>query len=552
MAGPLGTMYIAGSGLRAMQNSVNAAANNIANAQTEGYSRRRVNLVTNTPQYLQGIGEVNTGVRIDSVIRVRDGFLDKQVRAERATFGLFEARGEALDQLEMIFREPSTTGLNTVMNEMWDSWQELSKAPESSTSRTVVVQQAITMTDMFNHMGNQIDDVRGNLQAGINQTAFDANTLIQQIRDVDNQIINVKIKEIIPNDLLDQRDLLLDKLSDLVDIRTQDQADGGISLRVSGREVMGKTNEDLVMSTIQSVTNDGGGQFTLTILEEGAAGKTPKTVVLENVNPEKGALLKQGGTFFHDRIEGNERTIDLSAETEVALAVPKSGRITGQQEMLAEMDVYENELNTLARGIGEIINLVHRAGNDTVDTDAGWINFFTAGDGDPDADNPMTAKNIRVNQEIQHDVFKINGGEGDLTNEGPAGDGTRALAIAQLRNFRFDVNNPVIGNEGDQNAIVYQDGSMGLKYTGVGGDSTDNFYRNSIGRLGISAQQADRMVQNQESLLNQLNQRKEAVSGVSIDEEIADLIKFQNGYQANARVMTTLTLMLDTLINLGR
>lgn len=566
MSGPMGTMHVAASGLRAMQKAVSAAANNITNSETEGYSRRRVDLVTNIPQYLPGLGEVNTGVRIDGVSRIRDSFLDRQVQIERGNTARYETRQEALDQVEMIMREPSDTGLKAALGEMWDAWQELSQSPESSTARTVVLKKTEAVTDMFAHMDKQIKDVGDNTLSGINQEAVDINTLVQQIRDVDDQIVKTQLKGIVPNDLLDTRGLLVDKLSKHANLDTKFNTDGSMTLKVAGAQVTGTEKEGMVFSSIQStedvVDNTGSGgkySITLEILEEGREGSGNKTLTFESADEDKINALKEGGFLFHEKIVGNPSPIDMdTADPSPQAALSSTGRSAGLRDMLGEVASYGDDLDEMAQSMAAIINQVHRGGETTVDVGEGWINIFQADGVEPPADanddSLITAGNIMVNQALIDDPSKINAGKGDgTTSSSPAGDGSRALAIANLQSFRYDVENPKFEDPTDGTAwIKYEDSDMSLNYTGSGGGTVGKYYDNVIGRLGVSSQQANRMVDNQEALLTQLEERRESVSGVSVDEEIADLIRFQRGYQANARVMTTLSEMMEVLINLGR
>mgnify|MGYP001418873904 CR=1 FL=1 len=537
MAGIFGTLYVANSGMRAMQESINTSANNIANSQTEGYSRKRVNLVTNAPQYYMGIGEISTGVRIDSVTRIRDEFLDRQVRAERGRFATYEAKNEILGKVETIFREPSETGLNKAMSEMWDAWQELSKTPENSTARTIVTEQARTFTDMLNHMATQLQETREEVHSGIAKSTLDVNTLVEQIRTLDNQIINLTTDGILPNDLLDSRDLMLDKLSDLTNFKVVPQADGGISLTIGGEEMV-KEKVQTMMSAVKSVSGpDGSGNFLVTLVPGGDERQESVSVTMTAAEL---ADLKAGDVVFHQPgdLEGTPDPDNFEK------FVPTNGRLAGQQMLLTELDGYEAELDNLARSVAGLVNTVHRTsvvpgdpilGTSDVSSDVGGLDFFVSSDA-----GAITASSIRVNQELLDDVSKINVGK---YTGGADGDGSRALAIAQLRNVRMNV--------GDGTTGAYDGLSMTFANLDTG-DTTDNYFKNSVARLGVSAQQAIRMMDNQEALLNQMNERRESISGVSIDEEVSDLIKFQNGYAANARVMSTLVMMLDTLINIAR
>jgi flagellar hook-associated protein 1 FlgK len=172
--------------------------------------------------------------------------------------------------------------------------------------------------------------------------------------------------------------------------------------------------------------------------------------------------------------------------------------------------------------MAELINTVHS-------NEGEHPNFFVSGSG-----GKIRAATIRVNPDLKDHPQDIIAGK---TADGPEGDGSRALAIARLRDVSL-------------NAAGYSKDTF--SFSSQSGDTSDARYRSMIAELGVSSAYSRNMAENETSLLNQLHQRRESVMGVSVDEEISALIKFQNGYQANARVMSTLVSMLDTLISMAR
>src|SRR5690554_748446 len=127
MSGIFTTFNTAKRGMFGQQHSINTTSHNITNANTEGFSRQRVQLETTPGFSIAGVGRMGTGVQVSTITRIRDAYLDTQIRYEGSIAGQYRARQEVLDQVEMIFLEPSDAGLNTIMGRMWDSWQELSK-----------------------------------------------------------------------------------------------------------------------------------------------------------------------------------------------------------------------------------------------------------------------------------------------------------------------------------------------------------------------------------------------------------------------------------------
>lgn len=518
MSGLFQTFNVAKSGMQVQQTAINTTSHNIANASTEGYSRQRVNLSTTIPNNLPGIGQVGTGVEIDSIIRTRDGFLDSQVRYENSINGKFESSQMILDQVEIIFLEPSDTGLNTVMNEMWTTWQELSKSPENSNARTVVAQNALTFTDTLNHMMIQLDAIVEDTVSLSESKVYDMNAILSQINTLNDQICRAKLKDIIPNDLMDERDLQLDKLSKIININCQTTKLGSIeiSLKETGEILLdsnSKVMPEINISVIRDVQPDGAGAFTVTVAKNG--------------NIDEVITFASSTTFR----KGDIICVDPNTwETNPELTKPNliSGELLGQMESIDVVMKYQDKLNRLAESLVTSINIVHS-------DNCSGANFFSTSDGSVE----INARNVTVNTAILDDIQLINAGR---TQTSPAGDGSRALAIAQLRNATFVMNDIAYF------ANNYDEVTMRISSTSAG-TSFDNYYKDIVAKVGIDVQKADKGTENQGNLLLQLEQRRESISGVSIDEEVANLIQLQTAYQANARVMNTITEMLDTLIN---
>ena len=529
MSGIFQTFNVAKLGMQAQQNAINTTSHNISNANTEGFSRQRVNLQTTQPYTYAGIGQIGTGVEIVSITRTRDEFLDAQIRFENAIGGRFESMETVLEQVEMVFLEPSDTGLNALLDDFWTSWQELSKAPENSNAKTIVAQSARTLADAVNHMDGQMETLKADTATLQASRVYDANALLGQINDLNEQIYKIKLKGLEPNDLMDRRDLLVDRLSSIVSIRVEEDPTGTIAIlnRETGAELLGanpRENPEVVMSTIQSaVFDEAVGTWTLTIARGGDRSDV-HTVTL--ANPDENAFTQGDVLFTAPEEDWTDGT--LSTLSKPAL---KDGALAGNCLAVEAVEAYQASLDALVNGIAQSVNEIHEAVDGTA--------FFETLDGAA----LFTAENLSVNGALLDDPTLI---EAAQAADSPPGDGSRALAIAQLRNGRYPV-----GDAAGFEAYVaahYDGGAMAIASEDAG-TTFDSFYKDIVAKIGIDSQSARRGSENQGTLLLQLNQRKESVSGVSMDEEVANLIQYQTAYQANAKVMATLTEMLDTLIH---
>lgn len=448
MSGIFSTFNIANKGLMASQTALQTISHNISNANTEGYSRQRVDFKADLAFNFAGVGQLGTGVKMEAVVRVVNDYVSKQIRQENSTLYRFGAKDEVLEHMEIIFNEPSDTGLNFNLGEMFASWQELSKNPESLNFKTIVVKKSETLVNTVNHMYNQLNSLGDATIQLMNKNADEFNSIVTQLDTLNQQIYNISVKGQIPNDLMDQRDLLLKKLSSITDFKADFVEYNRVEISIDGEKVLGKKV-----------------QFDLKVSEEG-----------------KVSLINK----------------DDKSETEIEVS---SGELKGYNDALEEIKARRDELKDFAKTLAESVNKIHNSETDDVD-------FFEF--------NDKADKIIGINNEILKDNKLVKAGK----KGSPEGDGSVALEIAKL------------------------------KTTKINGSSTiEGIYRDIIVKVGISKEHAHNMVSNQEALVNQLELRRESTSGVSIDEEVTNLIQYQKSFEANAKVISVLSEMLDTLIN---
>ena len=213
MAGLFGTFNIATRGLSAAQTTIDVTSHNVANANTEGYSRQRAELETTRPMSTQLFrGQLGTGVKVSAIDRIRDTFLDYQYRTENSTLGRADVRNTSLYQIETLFNEPSDTGISTLIGKFFDSFQELAKQPNSSNARTVAVQQTVALADALNHAHTKLSDLIVDTKDSLRANAKDVNSLLDQINTLNKEIKTVSTAGQRPNDLMDRRDKLLDDI----------------------------------------------------------------------------------------------------------------------------------------------------------------------------------------------------------------------------------------------------------------------------------------------------------------------------------------------------
>ncbi|OLO38090.1 flagellar hook-associated protein FlgK [Alkalihalophilus pseudofirmus] len=610
--------------LMAHQAALHTTGHNIANANTPGYSRQRVNLTPgepfpNTSFQQPGIpGQIGSGVKVDSIQRYREQFLDLQYRNENAKHGFWAARFDSLQKMEDIMNEPSEDGIANTMDRFWNALQDLSVHPEDSGARSVVRQQGYALADTFNYISDSLKTVQRDLQQQIDGTTHEMNSLIRQINNLNLQISKVEPHGYVPNDLYDERDLLVDQLSKIVNIKVETVSSGGNPTSVA---------EGLY--TIK-LADENGREFGVTLVN----GQTFETNEVK-IGYEQGTSAEKG--LIEKIYFGSPNTLNSRANLETTGGVTAfsvndfkaHGKLAAEMEAYGYYDAQGNELGVypdmlyqldlMVHTFVEELNAIHRQGwslNDVANgTKVEALDFFTY-KGDPStwptSDNVKgAASNIQISRKIQDELDNIAASGASNVKSLVAADGTYTGPLPTAAGLytgedpkeidvRYDATEnkwfyTLDGAEQEVgNGHIFTDGivinvprnqpsedmnwSIGLEtfnqrsFSGDGsnaqalanvkdqilnyGGSTTNvqsFYQAIIGDMAVNTSEANRMMRNADTLRTTVDERRMSASSVSLDEEMANIIKFQHAYNAAARNVTMIDDMLDRIINrMGR
>ena len=216
--------------IMAHTDAISTAGHNISNANTEGYSRQRVQLKEFDPLYRPELerperaGMIGQGIDVQSINRVRDEMLDQRITAQQNQESYWDTRSKYYTMIEQIYNEPDEVSVRSNMDKFWESWQELSMNPESQAARQAVVTRGESLTDAIKSKWENLMGVGSLLNSDIDSTVKQVNSYANQIAALNSEIIRSRGMGDNPNDLLDRRDLLVDKLSKLANITT-DQRD---------------------------------------------------------------------------------------------------------------------------------------------------------------------------------------------------------------------------------------------------------------------------------------------------------------------------------------
>lgn len=510
MSGLFGTLGTATSGITANQVALQTTAHNIANTNTDGYSRQRVHMTTKPPYVIAGTGTIGTGVNVTGVERVVDDFVRSQIREANSKYTYNTQKSDTLGQLEDILHEPSDDGVIKSLNTLTDSWQKLAENPELGTSKTLVVENANSFADSIHQMATQINQLHKDSISNLQKSVLDFNEKIDQLADINKKVFTLTSRGETPNDLLDQRDTLLKDISGLVNINTDFDEYGRTTLSVDGQTILDFKNETHNTLSVVVGTDANGNAL---VFDRGDSSKA---------NVALGRQAEVGTVMLTKK--------DDAGNTAYSEIKTSEGDMGGYQESAKEILEHMDELNDFIAKIGKATNMVMTGGKNKLD------GFFTLGN-----DPSRYALDFKVNDAIAKDPSKIPAGKA-LDGTGSAGDGSRALAVSWAMKTKFKT--PVR----DADLDAYNESTMKFNESQDGQTFAETF-NNIVTKNGISKQKADNMAAAQKVVLNNLENKNESMSGVNINEEMSDVIKFQQGFQANTRVLSVIAEMLDTLVN---
>src|SRR3954469_8472145 len=231
--------------LQSQQTGIDVTSHNVANANTDGFSRQNVVLATTDPFAMPGMnrpataGQLGTGVIAKDIQRARDGFLDAQWRTESSSLANAANRQDALQQVEVVLDEPQGVGLNAQLNDYYKAWNDLTNDPgaDAMAVRTTVVQQALSLTQSMNRISGQLTSIQGGLDGQVTADVAEVNDITDQIFQINASIVKIELTGQTANDFRDRRDVLLDSLSKLVGASSTENADGSINVTM-GTQVL--------------------------------------------------------------------------------------------------------------------------------------------------------------------------------------------------------------------------------------------------------------------------------------------------------------------------
>lgn len=565
-----GILGTAVSGLMAFQRSIETTSNNIANANTEGYSRQRVETVASLPEYSGG-GYIGTGVQVSNITRSYDQFISAQLRSSTSAFGEMDSFKSYAAQIDNLLADP-TTGMDPAMQSFFNSVNDVANDPSSIAAREVMLTEGASLTHRFGMISNRFDELKDQVNSDLKSMTQTANSYAVEIAALNKRIatdIGRANGQQLPNDLLDQRDNFLNKLADLVDVSVIPQANGMVSVLMSNglplvmdaqAATLGIKANDFDPTRLDVTYTDAKGQEQM-ITDRVKGGKIAgalrfRAEILDPAQQKLGAVAAAiaidfnaihaagydldgtlGGAFF--KFTGTPEVPAIAASANLGTATITAAFSANTADL--NTSDYLLELNagvyTLKRlSDDSSINLTNTAGVLTAtspDVLPGITLTITAGvmvAGDQFFIRPtyQAASNLAMNIEDPRKIAAATNLDADgitLVAGAMPGDNRNALNLAGLAN------------------------STGM-FNGTA--SFQESYGQIVAKVGGLTHAANISADAQQSLLNRATEARENLAGVNLDEEAANLIKFQQSYQAAAQAISTASTLFDTLIGAVR
>lgn len=513
-----GSFEIGRRALHTQQKGSEVTGQNIANANTEGYTRQTVHKQALRPPAAPGVETPpGYGVEVSSIDRVRSEFYDDQIQASLNAKNYWEKKNETYSAVESILQEPGDLGINDAMADFFDAWDELSVNPESMATRSSLKEQAESLTTLVKDTYNKLVNLQEDVDKELKVKADEVNSMLEDIAEMNDSIEYLDVLGQKSNELLDERDLRIEELSEMLnfDVEEVERGVNNISVTVVNEDEDTKEiklveegelkhgikivedNGDLLLKAQEVDEENGNGEIVGEIVQDSSDGALQG--LLESHNEDIPEYMESLDKLVFNLVkEVNQQHLKgVNLEEKYNVKFFEDNVDINENFVYDDYQEYEDDID------------VSIAEYDALDFE--------------DDNNIPGAEDFKLNEGIQEDVSKIAAALPTKENEEippTPGDGENALRIAQLRD-----------------ADVIEDTTY------------QEFFRSEIADLGVKGRESQRMFESAQNVTDNLVERRNSISSVSIDDEMLDMLQYQHAYNAAARFMSTFDEMLTVLMN---
>ena len=531
------------SALNSLQRAISTTGNNIANANTDGYSRQEVEFPSRTPNRIGGV-TLGTGVKVSSIRRAYDQFLTQDVQARTSSSGYYSLYATTAEQIDNLMADPATS-ISSAMDQFFASMEAVANSPTSQPERQVMLSEAQTLATRFNYVDARLSELAENMNEQMSVFVVDINQYTQDIAQLNQQIARLeRTPGGSPNDLLDQRDQAVESLAKLVRVETRTQEDGSINVFMSsGHRLVSQSGAETLRLSA-AVQPDGPVRVYIS-----APGGSDTELTESALGGELGAALDVSNNV----IDRARRDIGLLALglTDTFNTQHKLGdtlnQVAGSDFSTAITPV--TTASTLNSGTTTVSAVIDDA---TQLTGASYQIDYT--------DSAVTITNLATNvsQDINGTTISLDGltftvspfsnqTDGDRFLVEPTGRAASAITVALSDTSDIAAANSG-GNVGDNRNLLSLIALRDANSLKGGTQSVYDIYNNAVAQVAVDTRSARANADTEQSLLQSVTDRRDGITGVNLEEEAANLIRYQQAYQAAAQIITTANDVFDTLL----
>ncbi|MCG3117619.1 MAG: flagellar hook-associated protein FlgK [Candidatus Manganitrophus sp. SA1] len=548
MSSIFGIFNIGRLALFANQRALSVTSQNIANVNTPGYTRQQAIFSSTTPMD-SAPGQLGTGVQITEVRRVFDKFIQDQLTAQKSNLGRFGVERGALGRVEAVFNDSDGVGLHQSLSEFFAAFHDLANNPQGLPERVSLMEQARTLSANFAQMNDQLQQIRKDLNTEVEGVLGEVNTLATQIADLNGQIAQVTISGQNANDLRDQRERLLQDLAEKINFSSFENDLGEVSILIGGKLLV----ESTASFTLRGVVNQDNAGFADVGYDPGTGTITDITSFIENgrlkglvdlrdtILPGYINQLDQMAAVIVNEVNQQHRAgYGLDGSTGNDFFSPLAPTVTGlsgntgsgtmaatvNDPSLLTLDSYQL---TFAGANYTIQNL--RTGSSAT---AAYVDPTT-----------VTFEGIQIAMSgapANGDTFEIS------AHQGMSG----SIALSAIDPNEIAASSTAAGVPGDNSNALLLAQLQEKEVTGLGEATFQSFYSQYVGEIGSRSRLAQRSLLAEQVIDQNLIHQREEISGVSLDEETANLIKFQRAFEASARLISVADELLQTILAIKR
>jgi len=546
--GLLNILDIAKSSLLASQTGIQTTSHNIANVDTPGYTRQRIGTRTGDPVNIGG-NPIGTGVFVNGIERSYDRFLGLQIMDAREKMGHYGALRDTLGRLEGLFNDSSGLGLGDTLDNLFNSLNDVANDPSSYAARSAILSTASTLADRITsidrRMRDEIDLIEGKLKGEVESI----NSLTTSIAGLNVDIQSSESNGNTANDLRDERDRLLNDLAGRIDVSMFENDSGQVTVLTAGGNPL--VADSITTSLSVTPDNNNGGYYDIyagnnKITAHVSTGSVKGLLeardndflpALDKLDTLSASLTKEFNVL-HTQGYGLDGSTGLNFFTPISPAVVANGDNGGgatasvSVQTLSALTLDEYEVRFTSSSTYNIVNT-------TDGTNVSSGNSYSSG-GNIDFDGLRVVISDVTGTPQSGDVFSVKSAEG----------AARAFGVALTEPDKFAAASSSSALPGDNSNVLSMTDLRGGKFLSNGNASFSSFYSSLVTDVATASRFATLNSDAQTVVMEELESYRESVSGVSIDEEGLNLIRYQQSYEAAAKVINIVNELFDTLVSL--